>query len=155
MQSKIVVHTNPVWRDRSDFIIAGRIDSDNTQLSMEQLWARQLDDFTFEICCIPFFLYDLALGDVVRTSSSGDDKYVVDSVVRKSGRFVFRVWFSSVTDTSELESYLTQLGALCERRSPSSQLLAIDAGNDKVAHAVANALQKREEQGELTYETGQ
>jgi hypothetical protein len=45
------------------------------------------------LCCIPFFLYDIALGDVVRTSAQGDRRYVLESVVSPSGRHVFGVWF--------------------------------------------------------------
>jgi hypothetical protein len=36
----------------------------------EQLWARQVGDRRFEICCIPFFVYDMALGDVVETDAN-------------------------------------------------------------------------------------
>jgi hypothetical protein len=42
------------------------------------LWARQVGDRRFEICCIPFFLYDVALGDVVET----DENYSLVRVVR-------------------------------------------------------------------------
>ena len=41
----------------------------------------------FEVCCIPFFLYDVSLGDVVATNPD----YVLDRVVRASGRYTFRV----------------------------------------------------------------
>lgn len=63
------VHREPMWRERSNFIIATAIDSANTDISTEQLWARKVDDRHFELCCIPFFAYDLALGDVVETDS--------------------------------------------------------------------------------------
>jgi hypothetical protein len=36
-----------------------------TKVTTEQLWARQVGDRHFELCCIPYFVYDLALGDVV------------------------------------------------------------------------------------------
>ena len=81
------VHQDPVWRERSNFITAAPI-PDGGDIETEQLWARK-DDDGLEICCIPFFVYDLALGDVVET----DDDYLVRQVVRQSGRFVFRVWF--------------------------------------------------------------
>ncbi len=43
----------------------------------------------FTICCIPFFVYDIALGDTVGT----DDSSTVRKVVKRSGRHVARVWF--------------------------------------------------------------
>lgn len=38
----------------------------------EQLFAKQIGDDRFEICCTPFFLFDVALGDIVVTSPKGD-----------------------------------------------------------------------------------
>lgn len=81
--SKEAVHPDPVWRDRSNFVIGARLPEPGRT---EQLWARQLGDRRFELCCIPFFLYDLALGDVVET----DDNYDVVRVLKPSGRYVYR-----------------------------------------------------------------
>lgn len=82
------VHQEPVWRDRSNFVIAAAVPGGG-DTETEQLWGRQIDERRFEICCIPFFVYDLALGDVVET----DGDYIVERVVEPSGRYVFRVWF--------------------------------------------------------------
>jgi hypothetical protein len=64
----------------------------------EQLWTRRLPGGNFEVCCIPFFAYDLALGDVV--FSSADQNYVVDSVVARSGNGVARV---AIKDSTQIE----------------------------------------------------
>lgn len=152
-----VVHPKPAWRDRANFIIMGKFDSGGSPSgpSMEQLWARQVDNFQFAICCIPFFLYDLALDDIVTTEMLGEDQYVIDSVVQRSGRFVFRVWLSESTDAEELSSLLTQVGCLIERPSDVSRLLAIDAATEEMAQRVADILQEREDSGQIHYETGQ
>lgn len=86
------VHQRPVWRDRANFIIGAEL-TGTSDAKSEQLWAKQLSDDTFEICCIPFFVYEVALGDVVQTAPAGGRRYMVEKVVRPSGRFVFRVWF--------------------------------------------------------------
>ncbi|UAL29269.1 DUF4265 domain-containing protein [Nocardioides rotundus] len=81
-------HAEPVWRERANFIInaplpeAGRF---------EQLWAKQVGENQFEICCIPFFLYDLALGDTVETAPQGSRQYVLSRVLNRSGRYLPRV----------------------------------------------------------------
>lgn len=152
-----VVHSKPVWRDRANFIIMGKIDSGGSPSgpSIEQLWAPQVDNFQFAICCIPFFLYDLALDDIVTTGMSGEEQYVIDSVVQRSGRFVFRVWLSESTDAEELSSLLTQAGCLIEMPSEVSRLLAIDAATEEMAQRVADILQEREDSGQIHYETGQ
>lgn len=80
------VHDDPVWRDRSDLIIAASIDPGSTGVTTEQLWARREGD-RYEICCIPFFVYDLVLGDTVEV----DADHLVTEVVERLGRFVFRV----------------------------------------------------------------
>ena len=63
----------------------------------------------FEICCIPFFVYDLALGDLVETNAD----YSVTLRHAPSGRFVFRVWFGdSFHSQEEIADDLQALGAL-------------------------------------------
>jgi hypothetical protein len=52
-------HLAPVWRERADFIL-GAIVEDGIS---EQLWARKVDDLQFEVCCIPFWVYNISLGD--------------------------------------------------------------------------------------------
>lgn len=144
-------HEDPVWRDRSDFVIAAEISSELAD--REQLWAKQLSDDTFEICCIPFFVYDVALGDVVQTAPAGGRRYMVQKVVRPSGRFVFRVWFGdSFQPRREIAEQLETLGAVLEWSSPN--LLALDAADEDLAKVISGWLLEREQQGHLVYETG-
>ena len=146
-----LAHRNPVWRDKSDFIINAKLPERDERF--EQLWARQISDDTFEICCIPFFLYDVALGDVVQTAPEGERKYVMSKVIRGSGRYVFRVWFGrSFQPREDVATELVSLGAAIEWSSPN--LLAVDAADATTAKRIAEALQVYENQGGLEYETG-
>jgi hypothetical protein len=143
------IHSEPIWRDRANFIIATAIDSGNTDFATEQLWARRVDDSHFELCCIPFFAYDLALGDVVET----DNTYMVRRVSTESGRYVFRVHFGdSPYPRDEIACELTARGALLE--PSSTNLLAVDARDRVHAERVAAFLQEQEDLGRLIYETG-
>ena len=145
----VAVHAEPAWRERSDFIIAAEIESEGTGIDREQLWARRVDDRHFELCCIPFFVYDLALGDVVET----DPDYLVTGVSTASGRYVFRVHSKQFADQGgDLTGRLTEMGALLEWSS--STLLAVDARDLAHAQQVADLLQERENLGQLVYETG-
>jgi hypothetical protein len=142
------VHKEPIWRERSNFIIAASI-PDGGDVETEQLWARREDGGNFEICCIPFFVYDLALGDIVETDSS----YLVSRVVRESGRYVFRLWFGeSFHPREEIADELKALGSLLEWSS--SNLLAVDAIDLQHAQVVADILTDRQKAGHLHYETG-
>lgn len=140
-----VVHPAPVWRDRADFVIGATL----PEGASEQLWARQVESVRFEICCIPFFIYDLSLGDVVET----DAGYQVLRLVKPSGRFVFRVWFGDSFHPREPSlAELEELGALLEQSSDN--LFAVDAENEEAAQEIANYLAAREALGELKFETG-
>jgi hypothetical protein len=150
---QFVVHDGPVWRDRANFIVNAELRAADSPKRFEQLWAKQLGDAEFEICCVPFFLYDLALGDVVTTAPKGDRRYVVHQVIRPSGRYVFRVWFGESFHPREtVAEELVALGALVEWSSVN--LLAVDAENGAQAQAVADYLDVREKRGELMFETG-
>jgi Domain of unknown function (DUF4265) len=152
-QSGEAQHLEPVWRDRSNFIIAADISSQGTAASREQLWARQIAEDQFELCCIPFFLYDVALGDIVETETTGSRRYLISRVVRPSGRYVFRVWFGeSFQPRDEIAQALEGLGALLEWSSRN--LLAVDARDAAHAQVIADFLADRESKGQLVYETG-
>ena len=149
MSAREAVHSDPVWRDRADFIIAVNIDPGSTGITTEQLWARRLDDERFEICCIPFFAYDVALGDTVEV----DADHLVTRVVEPSGRYVFRVHFGSPEQPrDDVMEQLDGLGVLVEWSSDS--LVALDARDGDHAQHVADVLQEREDRGDLVYETG-
>lgn len=140
------VHEAPVWRDRADFVIGASLPEEGRA---EQIWARQVGDQRFEICCIPFFLYDVALGDVVETNAG----YDFERVVQPSGRYVFRVWFGSTAHPrQEIADELAERGALLEWSS--ANLLAIDAANDAHAQEIANYLAEQQRADRLMFETG-
>jgi Domain of unknown function (DUF4265) len=142
-------HDQPVWRDRANFLIQARIDAEGSPRRFEQLWARQMENHRFEICCIPFFLYNVSLGDVVEK----DTNTQLVRVVEPSGRFVFRVWFGeSFHPRGKVVDELTDLAALSEWYS--ANLLAVDAADEDAAQLVADYLAEEERAGRLIYETG-
>jgi hypothetical protein len=144
-----VIHGSPVWRQQANFIIGTSIKASAHDVDSEQLWARKLDQHLFEICCIPFFAYDLALGDVVET----DVDFSIRRVVKRSGRYVFRVHFPHEGLRGRTTAQeLTGLGALTEWYAP--QLLAVDCVDEAMAVTAAAFLQQQEDQESLIYETG-
>lgn len=150
---EVVVHDAPVWREQSNFVISGALQEADRPKRFEQLFARQVGDDRFEVCCIPFFLFNVALGDVVTTSPAQGRKFVLDSVVVPSGRFVFRAWFGqSFHPRGEVAEQLSELGALLEWAS--ANLLAIDAADAARAQVIADYLAEQERAGRLMYETG-
>lgn len=143
-------HAEPVWRDRADFIINAPLPEPGR---FEQLWVKKVGEEQFEICCIPFFLYDLALGDTVQTAPQGERQYVLSRVLSQSGRYVFRAFFerTQYRYRDSTVQALQELGALVEWSSPS--LLAVDIDGAS-AQKVADLLNELEKQERLVYETG-
>lgn len=147
----VVVHLSPVWRDRANFIIHADIQAEGLPRRFEQLWARQLADSRFLVCCIPFFVYDLALGDEVET----DAQYLMQRIVNPSGRYTFRAWFGDSTHPAARDDVVEALrGLQTEFEWYSEHLLAIDARDETRAQQIADLLYERQLQDHLAYETG-
>ncbi len=142
---RVFTHTKPVWRSQSNFIIVANLDD-----GQEQLWARQISATRFSICCIPFFVYNLALGDIVET----DDNYCYTKLIECSGRYVFRAWIHSEHKSflSTLVNRLEDFGALVELSS--NRLVAIDTETEQMAKDVSGWLSQLELRGHIQYETG-
>jgi|GEM_PF-922724 len=155
----VAFHNNPVWSKKANFVINARLDSkeSDSSLKWEQLWVRNLGENLYEVCCIPFFVYNLALGDEVETILSIDDlqSNIFHKIYKASGHYTFRIWFGEVPTSQtkeEIYSELLNLNCLAEWYSPD--LLALDAESESHAQVVANLLDHKEKLGLLVYETG-
>ena len=152
--SEFVLHREPVWRNRSDYIVCAELSDNASPRRFEELFAKRIAEDLFSVCCIPFFLFDIALGDVVATAPKGDLEYVVTKVVESSGRYVFRVRFDEASrPRGEIAEELRALGSLIEWYSRN--LLALDAIDEEHAQRVVDFLAARAETGQLTYDSGQ
>lgn len=150
-----VVHLSPAWRDRADFIINADIEGDRLPRRYEQLWVRRLGETRFEMCCIPFFVYDVALGDEVETASDGDRQFLLRRVLKASGGYTFRAWFGESTlPASRDEVVDVARDRAWDFEWYSDNLLALNARNDSEAQDLADFLGRRERLGHLAYETG-
>jgi hypothetical protein len=146
-----MAHPEPVWRDRADFILGAQSPDDPSLY--EQLWARRIDEVRFEICCIPFLIYDLALGDEVEADARTLN---LTRVVRASGGYTFRAWFEDPTNRGSADAItanIADIGCLFEWNA-SGNLLAIHASDKELASTVSGYLLDLERNGALTYETG-
>jgi hypothetical protein len=145
-------HADPVWRDRANFIIATAIEPFGPGIESEQLWSRRVEDRVFELCCIPFFTYGLALGDLVVTAAG--EGYMVQDRVEQSGRSVFRAIFSrqghGTAENVNVE--LLRKGALVEWYSAT--YLAVDARDAAHAKEIEDFLREQQSLENLEYERG-
>jgi hypothetical protein len=146
-EPKYAVHAEPVWRDRADYIVNAELDGGLAGWR-EQLWGRQVSPREVQLCCLPFFAYDLALGDVVAV----DDDNLVRSVVRRSGRYVFRVNIDDPTQRRRATEAVRATNVLQEWYS--TDYAALDAPNLQRAEQLAAHLQDLQDAGHLQFETG-
>jgi len=146
----VAVHRSPVWRDKANFIIKSCLGQKDGRNEWEQLWALDLGDRRFLLCCIPFFSFDLALGDEVET----DGNFVVQRVTKTSGQYTFRIWFGDSTHIGIREEVLQQMkGLSAELEWSSENLLAISVSAEQ-AQQVADYLYAEQDARKLIYETG-
>jgi hypothetical protein len=99
---EITSHENPAWRDRANYILQADLTDHGMPGLFEQLWARDLGGGRFELCCLPFFTYRYALGDVA-VLQHGSDRFpeVLGPVVTGSGRGLLRIALSGRTERRE------------------------------------------------------
>lgn len=139
MTRSVATHASPVWRDRSNWIVVVDLTAHRMPGAAEQLWARTDDQREFELCCIPFFTYGLALGDLF----TWDFEQETIELVRASGRRALRVAFTDETDAAAahegLHGELLGLGCLVEFRNDGYGAVDIesDAQQDQVVELLA------------------
>ncbi|HKP70338.1 MAG TPA: DUF4265 domain-containing protein [Pyrinomonadaceae bacterium] len=155
MESRIVTHDFPAWREKADFIIASRLGEElgiDRSFDWEQLWGRKISDNTFELCCVPFFTYDLALGDIVETKPFESRNFVVHNLVSGGGHKTFRLFFQVLDRWNEILDDIRDIGCIVEPRWEKSKLVAIDACREEESSALIDYLKTFDQ--ELLWENG-
>lgn len=142
-------HLSPMWRDRADFVFAAHVGTKDGKNEWEQLWGQKVGAQRLVLCCIPFFLYDVALGDEVEINSD----FVLQRVLRESGQVTFRVWFGG-QDTKTRCELVREIEALTPLMEWSSENLLALSVPEAEAQRLADHLRLRENNGLLQYETG-
>lgn len=120
---RIKSHPNPANRREANYLVHVILDDEAQEIGSdaEQIWVQELKDNKFKICCIPFFVYGLALDDIVRV----DENNFVVELLESSGRKCHRIYRAEgfPTESEELMN-IALLGGTIERQS--YELLAID-----------------------------
>jgi len=122
-----IVHSDPVRRRETNYIAQVDLAPFALAGQVEQVWLHDLGMGSYAIACIPFMLYGLALGDVVRLNQ--DDK--VASLVEASGHRVLRLMLVDEPDpvrlagaVAEITACVAKAGLLSEWHGP--RFIAVD-----------------------------
>lgn len=153
---KTITHDFPIWREKADFILAARLTEADVPkgFKWEQIWAKRVGDGTFEICCIPFVSYGLALGDWVSTKPVEERTYVINQIVQRSGHHTYRVWFNSTMRRGSTIYQIQKLGCLVEERWKDSNLVAVDSPDPGSSMELEHILKDLEETLDIEWESG-
>lgn len=154
------------WRDGRFVVLPDAVEEDCTvwfpvdrgrdhAIAWEGLLARRTGPDRAVVCAVPFWLYDVNLGDEVVLRQRPDGADVADAVVRDGGNYTFRVAFSDARDDDDrwrrLMVDLATWDCWFDVRGPAYVAISVPAAH---AQAVADLLAAREAAGELVYETG-
>jgi uncharacterized protein DUF4265 len=145
----VAVHAEPAWRGRANFVFRVPIGAEDEVRRWEQLWWEKLSETRLVLCCVPFFVYDLSLGDEVTID---DDRNILE-VSLCSGQWTYRVWFGDISDERR-DLALERIGSdgiIFEWSSEN--LVALSVVAEQGQH-VADVLAGLEHEGFLQYETG-
>jgi hypothetical protein len=145
----VAVHSDPIWRDRANFVFAAHQGTKDGKNEWEQLWGQQVAPQRCVVCCIPFFVHDVALGDEVEI----DTNFVLQRVVRSSGQVTFRVWFGD-QDVAARQRVVREIEAMNRLMEWSSENFLALSVLEVDAQQLADYLQLRENESLLQYETG-
>lgn len=153
------------WRD-GEFVVLPDAESEDCTIwvaveehsggtvKWEGLLARRLGHDRARVCAVPFWVYDLNLGDEVTIMESAEGAPVVTGIAVDAGNYTFRAYADEPSDDGWWRRLMVDLEPFkCwfDVRTPG--LVAVSAPPDH-AQAVANYLHGRQQQGELHFETG-
>jgi len=102
-----IVHPDPVERRDTNSIAHVDLAPYGLTGQLEQVWLHDLGDGRYALACIPFMVYGLALGDVVRLSD--DDK--VAALVEAHGHRVLRLMLVDDPDPARLGRAVDEINA--------------------------------------------
>ena len=116
----IFTHVHPAWKDKADYIFRCKIPTECEPDEWEQMWGKVVSENTFIVCCIPFFLYGLSIGDKIVVSDAKDFE-----VVEKSENTTIRIW-TGKTNTDLVEEFMSKALRICDgAERHSDQLVAL------------------------------
>jgi hypothetical protein len=145
-------HEFPIWKDKADSVVIVKTSESDEQAWEEKLPARKLKDTQnlYEICALPFYTYDVCLGDTVRVDK---DKNILE-VVESPMRYGFRVYIKPESPDNTYEKVNEELSKhKCNIEINTPTFFGVDVENEEIASHISGILQNYEDKGVLEYET--
>jgi hypothetical protein len=148
---RLVVHPDAERADCTVWLSVA--DGSGPELGWEGMLARRVGTDRARVCAMPFWIYDLNLGDEVALIESAETALVVTAVVRDARNYGFRV----IPAEDAKEHWWRELMIELERFEcwfdiRTSRFVALSAPPDH-AGSVADLLARHESRGDWQFET--
>ncbi|MCP3757786.1 DUF4265 domain-containing protein [Streptomyces sp. TBY4] len=150
---RFIVHDDPVGRSASNHIARVDLAGFGLDGQVEQLWLHAVADGTYEVACIPFLTYGLALGDTVLLT---DDDYVGE-LVERSGHRALPMMFVPDVPADDLKRAADRIRAEIRRAGLLSEwngdrFVAVDVPPDTEPAGLFTAMESSVDAGEAFWE---
>ncbi|HEX8699276.1 MAG TPA: DUF4265 domain-containing protein [Myxococcaceae bacterium] len=116
----------------------------------ETLWMIKRDA-GYELDNIPFYVQELALGDIVAVHPDESGALWFSELVRASGHSTLHLWFAQEKDVEPVRAALRQLGCSSEG-SDLPRLVAVDVPPEVPYEKVKDFLEQGERSGQFEYQ---
>lgn len=93
----VAIHINPSWRKKANYIFRCILESNSDSLEYEQMWGQKIENGNIILCCIPFFVEGLALGDIVKVDENG----IFVELLQESGNITIRAWTRRMEESAK------------------------------------------------------
>lgn len=144
------MHREPAWRDRANYILRIDLEPHGMPDRFEQLWVRQIDPERFELCCIPFFIYGAALGDIVTTEGNPGVLTVIEPSRHRCLRIAIKR--PPADDTTHVSLHRALVDADATFEFYQAGYVSVDIASDEQSAVVLNAIQSFIDTGEAVWE---
>lgn len=154
MEDQCLTHPFPAREERGNTIIHALVEESPAEALWEELWVRDLGSNMFEVCCIPLWVRNLSIGDIVAATPDSKKGWILKEVIQPSGDCTFRIWFAEPPAEEvmkRLHDELRAFGCLLEWRS--DRLWGVSCRPES-AQTVRDLLMDWERRGIIEYETG-
>lgn len=116
----------------------------------ETMWVISRDT-GYEIDNIPFYVQELALGDVISAQPDASGVLWYSELVQPSGHSTLHLWFAHEKDVASVREALRQMGCASEV-SDLPRLVAVDVPPEVPYGKIKEFLEEREGIGQLEYQ---
>ena len=121
--------------------------------ALESLWAEGNNEDGYIIDNIPFYVYEISVGDKISTTTADDGALYFNALIERSGNSTFRLFVKDVADSEEIKRKIEGLSCEveCDRKMG---ILAVNIPASSDIMALLDLLMLKKKNEEIDFEEG-